>query len=133
MRPEVNHSPYLSIAAGSGMLAVVLGAFGAHALRTQLDARAMGIFETAVEYHFAHSLALLAVALLHRSAVSPRLLGFAAIAFSLGLVLFSGSLYLLSVTGIRWLGVITPFGGLAFIAGWSLLLAWTLGPGRNNT
>lgn len=130
MQPEFNHSPYLSIAAGSGLLAVVLGAFGAHALRAQLDPRAMGIYETAVQYHFAHSLALLAVGLLYRTAVSPRLLGFAGLAFSTGLLLFSGSLYLLAVTGIRWLGAITPLGGLAFIAGWSLLLAWTLGPGR---
>jgi uncharacterized membrane protein YgdD (TMEM256/DUF423 family) len=90
----------------------------------------MGIYETAVQYHFAHSLALLAVGLLFRTAAAPRLLGFAGLAFSTGLLLFSGSLYLLAVTGIRWLGAITPLGGLAFIAGWSLLLAWTLGPGR---
>ncbi len=132
MQAEVNHSPYLSIAAGSGLLAVVLGAFGAHALRAQLDGRAMGIYETAVQYHFAHSLALLAVALLYRTAASPRLLGLSGLAFTLGLVLFSGSLYLLSVTGIRWLGAITPLGGLSFIAGWSLLLAWSLGSGRRQ-
>ena len=133
MRSELNDSPYLSIAAGNGMLAVILGAFGAHALRARLDDRALGIYETAVQDHFAHSLALLAVGRLYRSAVSPRLLGFAGFAFSLGLVLFSGSLYLLSVTGIRWLGAITPLGGLAFIAGWSLLLAWSLGPGRDRS
>lgn len=131
MRPEFNHNPYLSIAAGSGLLAVLLGAFGAHALRARLEPYDMGIYETAVQYHFAHSLALLAVALLYRSASSPRLLGFAGLAFSVGLVLFSGSLYLLAVSGLRWLGAITPLGGLAFIAGWSLLLAWSLGPGRN--
>lgn len=133
MRPELHHSPYLTIAAGSGLLAVAFGAFGAHALRTRLDPYAMGIFETAVQYHFAHSLALLAVALLYRSAQAPRLLGFAGLAFSAGLVLFSGSLYLLAVSGLRWLGAITPLGGMAFIAGWSLLLAWSLGPGRKFT
>ncbi len=132
MQSAFNHSPYLGLAAGTGLLAVVLGAFGAHALRSQLDASALGIYETAVQYHFAHSLALLAVALLHRTATSPRLLGFAGTAFAAGLLLFSGSLYLLSVTGIRWLGAITPIGGLSFIAGWSLLLAWSLGPGRRQ-
>ncbi|MDJ0877085.1 MAG: DUF423 domain-containing protein [Halieaceae bacterium] len=133
MQPEPNHSPFLGIAAGSGLLAVALGAFGAHALRAQLDARSMGIFETAVEYHFAHTLALLAVALLGRVASAPRLLHWAGLAFTVGLVLFSGSLYLLSTTGIRWLGAITPLGGLSFIAGWSLLLAWSLGPGRRQS
>jgi len=95
-------------------LAVILGAFGAHVLRGRLDAYSMGIYEKAVLYHFIHALGLLIVPLLTRSAAVCWLL-FA------GIVIFSGSLYLLAVTGIRTLGAITPIGGLSFIAAWFLL------------
>ena len=118
---------FLPLAAASGFLAVALGAFGAHALRTYLDDYSRGVYETAVLYHFVHTLALLAVALLCRQAVAAhRALSAAGIAFSLGLLVFCGSLYLLSVTGIRWLGAVTPIGGVAFICGWLLLLYWSL-------
>ena len=118
---------FLSLAAASGFLAVALGAFGAHALRARLDAYAMGVYETAVLYHFVHTLALLAVALLCRQGATQRTLSAAGAAFALGLLVFCGSLYLLSLTGISWLGAITPVGGLAFICGWLLLLYWSLG------
>ena len=118
-------SLFLAIAAASGFLAVALGAFGAHALRGQLDARAEAVYQTAVEYHFFHTLALLAVALLCRQSARASLSA-AGWAFSIGLLLFCGSLYLLSITGAGWLGAITPLGGVAFLCGWALLLAASL-------
>lgn len=126
MRPAFHPSPFLSIAAASGFLAVALGAFGAHALRGSLDATAFEVFQTAVQYHFTHTLALLAVALLCRAGSPSRSLCAAGYAFCLGLLVFCGSLYLLSVTGIRWLGAVTPLGGLAFLCGWLLLLKGSL-------
>lgn len=101
-------------------LAVMLGAFGAHGLRNRLDAYGMGIWEKAVFYHFIHALGMLIVPLLapaNASRVAWLLLA--------GICIFSGSLYLLAVTGIRALGAVTPIGGLSFIAAW-LLLAWQL-------
>ena len=101
-------------------LAVMLGAFGAHGLRNRLDAYSLGIWEKAVFYHFIHALGLLIVPLVApagASRVSWLLLA--------GILIFSGSLYLLAITGVRTLGAITPIGGLSFIAAW-LLLAWQL-------
>ena len=119
---------FITLASLSGMLAVMLGAFGAHALKGRLDAYAAGVFETAVQYHFYHSLALLAVGVIALSQPQTVLLKSSAWLFLIGIVIFSGSLYLLSVTGVRWLGAITPLGGLAFIGGWACLAAsgWKL-------
>ena len=119
---------FISLASLSGLLAVAFGAFGAHALRGRLDAYAMGVFETAVQYHFYHSLALLAVGVLALSQPQTVLLKSSGWLFLLGLVLFSGSLYVLSLSGLKWLGAVTPLGGLAFIAGWGCLAAtgWKL-------
>jgi uncharacterized membrane protein YgdD (TMEM256/DUF423 family) len=103
-------------------LAVALGAFAAHALRFRLAPDMLNIFEVAVRYHMYHALALLAVAW----AVSrwpESTAGTAGWAFVIGIIVFSGSLYLLSFTGMRWFGAITPIGGVAFLLGW-LLLAW---------
>lgn len=118
----------LAFAAVSGLLAVAFGAFGAHALRARLDASALDVFETAVQYQFYHALALFGVALLLLQFPASPLLRSSAWLFLLGILVFSGSLYLLSLTGVRWLGAITPLGGLAFIAGWGCLLAaaWKL-------
>lgn len=103
-------------------LAVALGAFGAHGLRSRLDAYSLSVYEKAVFYHFLHALGILIVALLARSGViSPRALAQTGWLFFAGIVLFSGSLYALAISGIRILGAITPLGGLAFIAGWLLL------------
>jgi uncharacterized membrane protein YgdD (TMEM256/DUF423 family) len=103
-------------------LAVGLGAFGAHALRARLSPEMLAVYETGARYHFYHGLALFAVAW-----VSERrgggLVAASGWAFVFGIVVFSGSLYLLSTTGIRWLGAITPIGGIAFLAGWLFLLA----------
>ena len=95
---------FLTLASASGMLAVLLGAFGAHALKGRFDEYATGVYETAVQYHFYHSLALLAVALLMVHQPQTTLLKSSGWLFAIGLVVFCGSLYLLSFTGIRALG-----------------------------
>ena len=105
------------------MLAVLLGAFGAHALKASLDDYSRGIYETAVQYHFYHSLALLAVGLLAIHQPQAVLLKSSGWLFVIGLLVFSGSLYLLSITGVRVLGAVTPLGGLAFLGGWACLAA----------
>lgn len=113
---------WLAIAGLSGAIGVMLGAFGAHALRGRLEPPARDTFETAVRYQMYHVAALVAVAFastLNQSA----LIGLSGWAFVLGTVLFSGSLYLLVITKKRWLGAITPFGGMALIIGWLLLAA----------
>jgi uncharacterized membrane protein YgdD (TMEM256/DUF423 family) len=119
---------FISLAAFCAMLAVAFGAFGAHALKGRLDTYALGVFETAVQYHFMHSLALLAVGILALSQPHTVLLKSAGWLFLVGIVIFSGSLYCLSLTGLKWLGAITPLGGLAFIAGWACLtvVGWKL-------
>ena len=99
---------------------VVLGAFGAHGLRDRLAADMLDVFETGVRYHFIHALGLIAVA--WAAARWPN--GWVVAAgwlFVAGIVIFSGSLYLLALTGARWLGAITPIGGLCLIAGWAVL------------
>ena len=119
---------FITLASLSGMLAVMFGAFGAHALRSRLDDYAMGVFETAVQYHFYHSLALLAVGIVALSQPQTALLKSSGWLFLIGILVFSGSLYLLGITGVRWLGAVTPLGGLAFIGGWACLAAsaWKL-------
>ena len=101
---------------------VALGAFGAHGLKERVASDLLTIFETGVRYHMYHALALLAVGW----AVSKRptgILNAAGWFFTVGIILFSGSLYAMTFTGARWLGAITPLGGLAFLVGW-VLLAW---------
>ena len=112
----------------SGFSAVAIGAFGAHALKARLDEHAISIYQTGVEYQFYHSLALLAVAILSHFYPHSTALRISGYAFVFGLVLFSGSLYILSLTGIRWLGAVTPIGGLGFLVGWFALVvaAWRL-------
>lgn len=121
---------FLSLGALAGLLAVALGAFGAHALRGRLDDYARGVFETAVQYHFYHALALALVGILLLSQPATALLKSSGWLFLIGIAVFSGSLYLLAITGIKWLGAVTPLGGLAFIAGWGCLAAaaWKLLP-----
>lgn len=119
-------------AAVAGALGVMLGAFGAHGLESRLDADALAVWHTAVLYHLFHALALLALAATAGQRDAAQIPGEqvftrtiwitrAAWAFVIGLVLFSGSLYLLALTGLSWLGAITPLGGMAFIIGWALL------------
>jgi uncharacterized membrane protein YgdD (TMEM256/DUF423 family) len=118
-------TPFLALGAISATIAVSAGAFGAHALRARLDARALEIWETAARYQMYHALALVLVALLiERAGAGPRgtWLRVAGWAFVAGTLLFSGSLYALALTGVTKLGAITPLGGVAFIAGWVALV-----------
>lgn len=114
---------FVLIAASSlGALSVMIGAFGAHALQATLEAQGrIDTFETAVKYQFYHTIALLLIGLL-MFRVQDKLLDYAALSMMGGVLIFSGSLYVLCLSGIRWLGAITPLGGLLFIAGWILLL-----------
>ena len=113
---------WTSVAAGTLALAVMIGAFGAHALRDRLDAYSMGVYEKAVFYHFVHALGLLVVSLMPRAgALTEAKAGWVCILLLAGIVLFSGSLYALAITGMRALGAVTPLGGLSFIAAWLLL------------
>ncbi len=113
----------LKLAALSGFLAVALGAFGAHGLKLYLSSDMLVVYQTAVHYQFIHTLALLVVAILMFQFPQVGLLMWAGLAFIAGIIIFSGSLYLLSLSGIKWLGAITPIGGLGFLVGWFLLFA----------
>ena len=108
-------------------LAVIIGAFGAHALQGRLDAYSKGVYETGVMYHFFHALGLLVVSFLPRigALTTPRANWVCALLLT-GVVLFSGSLYALAISGARILGAVTPFGGLAFIVAWFLLAYWLM-------
>ena len=108
------------LAALSALIAVALGAFGAHVLKGRLAADLLTIFETGVRYHFYHALALFAVAWATHLGGQGLARG-AGWCFIAGTVLFSGSLYVLALSGVRWLGAITPLGGAAFLLGWGLL------------
>ena len=101
-------------------LAVALGAFGAHGLKSQLSNDMIQTYKTGVDYHFYHALGLLLIGILAVSFPS-ELMKWSAILLTAGIILLSGSLYVLAVSGIKWLGAITPIGGLSFIAGWVLL------------
>ena len=101
-------------------IAVALGAFGAHALRGKLGPHMMDIYKSAVLYHFVHGLGLFVVSWLSQNVTDPKV-SWAGIFFLAGILLFSGSLYLLAITGNKSLGAITPLGGLAFLTGWAIL------------
>jgi len=123
---------YSAIAAFLLAVAVMLGAFGAHALKARLGAYEMGIWEKAVFYHFIHAVGLLVVSLLPRlGAVSATAAVWICGLLAAGIVLFSGSLYTLALSGMRILGAVTPVGGLSFIAAW-LLLAVSLIRGQKS-
>lgn len=109
---------FLMLGAIFGGLSVAGGAFASHALKAQLSARSLEIFETGARYQMYHALALLLVAVLYQQLNSSMWLTTAGGAFTLGILLFSGSLYALSLTGMGWLGAITPLGGAAFLVGW---------------
>jgi uncharacterized membrane protein YgdD (TMEM256/DUF423 family) len=113
--------PFLGFAAVAAGLAVVFGAFGAHALRGALQEAELAVYRTAVDYHMWHALGLAIVGLAAERQPQVRLLRWSGWLMLAGIVLFSGSLYALSISGLRWLGMITPLGGLAFIVAWALL------------
>jgi uncharacterized membrane protein YgdD (TMEM256/DUF423 family) len=119
---------FLAIAALLGGTSVALGAFGSHALRERLTERALEIFETGNRYQMYHALALLLVGvLLSRAEFAQGWLTASGWSFLAGVLIFSGSLYALSLSGVKWLGAIAPLGGLAFIVGWGCLAIGSLG------
>lgn len=116
---------WLVIAALNGFISVAAGAFGAHALKSRLSADLLATFETGARYQMFHALALIGVAWLASIRPGPLTTG-AGIAFTVGIVLFTGSLYTLALSGIRAFGAVTPFGGLGFLTGWALLVVAAL-------
>ena len=129
----MNGKNLIILASLAALLAVAFGAFGAHGLKDRLSEADMAIYRTAVDYHMWHALGLAMIGLLaerHPEAPGFRWAGWAMI---VGLLLFSGSLYALSLSGLRWLGMITPLGGLSFMAGWALVAMTLLGMPKQPT
>jgi len=120
----------LSIAAFSGFVSVALGAFGAHFLKSRLDSYSIGVFQTGIEYQFYHTFAVALVGMLSLR-VNNSLLQMSGVSFLLGILFFSLSLYLLALTQLKWLGAITPIGGLFFLMGWVLLFVSVLRSNRS--
>lgn len=114
---------WFAFAAINGALAVAAGAFAAHGLKARLSPEMLAVFDTGARYHLIHAVAL-AIAALAAERFAPQPARLSAGLFATGIVLFSGSLYLLALTGVRGFGFVTPLGGVAFIAGW-LALAWS--------
>lgn len=114
---------FLLLGAVNAALAVLIGAFGAHALKARLSVADMAIFQTGSQYHFYHALGLLAVGLILASYPSSAWIKASGWLMLIGIILFSGSLYVLVITQLRWLGAITPLGGTAFIIAWIMLMA----------
>jgi uncharacterized membrane protein YgdD (TMEM256/DUF423 family) len=111
---------FLLLGGLAALLAVAVGAFGAHGLKARIAPELLSVYKTGVEYHFYHALGLILVGLTAWRLPESAHLKAAGWAMLAGIVLFSGSLYLLALTGLGWLGAITPFGGLAFLAAWGL-------------
>ena len=119
------HSPtrlFLLLGSVNALTGVILGAFGAHGLKLRMAPDLFTVYQTAVEYQFFHALGLLGVGLLSHQFPMQTLIKWAGGFMFVGIVLFSGSLYTLSLTSTRWLGAITPLGGTAFIVSWTLLI-----------
>lgn len=120
---------FISVAAMMAGLSVAGGAFASHALKERLSERALGIFETGSKYQMYHALALLMVGLFlsRDDKITPTLLTASGWSFIVGIILFCGSLYALSLSDVKWLGAITPLGGVAFLVGWCCLAiaAWS--------
>jgi len=123
---------FLAIGALFGLLAVIIGAFGAHGLENSLSEHALARYHTGVQYQFYHVMALLALGIISSHApssattTSSKLITLSGFSFIVGILLFSGSLYLYAITGITKFGMITPIGGLAFIFGWVLLIIYAV-------
>jgi uncharacterized membrane protein YgdD (TMEM256/DUF423 family) len=109
---------FLILGGINAALVVMLGAFGAHGLKARMTAEMLAVYQTGVHYHLFHALGLLAVGIVALHIVDSVYLKWAGWLMLAGIILFSGSLYVLSLSGLRWLGMVTPFGGLAFIAAW---------------
>jgi uncharacterized membrane protein YgdD (TMEM256/DUF423 family) len=122
---------YGAIGALYALLAVAFGAFGAHGLKNLLNEDMLEVFETGVRYQMYHGLGILVIAALSERVSNAKLLRRGAMLLHIGIILFSGSLYVLSLSGIKVLGAITPLGGVCFIVGWAMI-AWTLWSGRSE-
>jgi uncharacterized membrane protein YgdD (TMEM256/DUF423 family) len=116
---------FLSIASILGFLSVALGAFGAHAIKERIPADMLDVYKTGVQYQVYHTLAIFGIALLLKFFPDNRMFTLSGWFFLVGIIVFSGSLYGLSLSGIKVLGAITPIGGLCFLTGWALLLVGT--------
>lgn len=121
------HTLFIAIAALLGLLSVALGAFGAHALKSRLATEQLAVFQTGVQYQMYHALALLGTGIWLNIQPTRGLLNIAGWLFIVGIILFSGSLYALTLSGMRKLGAITPLGGLAMIVGWLLIFLSAVG------
>ncbi len=122
---------FIGLGALSAFISVAAGAFGAHALKQVLDTDMLAVYHTAVDYQFFHSIGLMVIGVLHK--ISPRHChSTAAWSMLAGIILFSGSLYILSTTGIKWLGMITPIGGVSFLAAWLILALSYLAGGHTK-
>lgn len=134
LREEAGSFAWIGIAAINGLIAVAAGAFGAHALEGRLDPQAVEVFELSARYQMYHALAMLAAGWLAAS-LGSRLAAVSAGLMFAGIILFCGSLYALSLTGLKWLGAVTPFGGTCFLLGWLLLAvaAFRRRPGTRST
>jgi len=117
----MNQARAIQITAITGGLAVIVGAFGAHGLESRLSEDMLAVYETGVQYHFYHVLAMAALACSGGGLWGSPWAGRAFLAWTLGILVFSGSLYALALTEIKWLGAITPIGGVAMILGWAFL------------
>ncbi len=115
------HAVFLILSAACGFLGVALGAFGAHGLKMILTPEMLAVYKTAVDYQMWHALGLGIIAVFMQQAQDSVLLKWAGWSMFAGILLFSGSLYLLAVFNLKWLGMVTPFGGLSFLAGWILI------------
>ncbi|CAM3599871.1 hypothetical protein VA7868_02195 [Vibrio aerogenes CECT 7868] len=124
----------LIFGAGSGVFSVIFGAFASHGLKSVLSPYLLGVFETGVHYQFIHTLSVLCCAIMlcllknSDENKASKYFSRAAICFMIGIFCFSGSLYLLALTGVKWFGPVTPFGGLCFIVGWIMMMvaAWNM-------
>ncbi len=112
---------FIALGSINAALAVILGAFGAHALKARISPEMLSVYHTASQYHFYHALGMLLIGALASQFRTPGALQLSGFLMLAGIVLFSGSLYILAVTGVTWLGAITPLGGVAFIAAWVVL------------
>jgi len=113
---------FLFLGGINAALAVMLGAFGAHALKARLSEEMLAVYQTGVHYHLFHALGLLVIGLVATQIPAATYLKWSGWLMLAGIVLFSGSLYILSISGLRWLGAVTPFGGVAFIVAWALFV-----------
>ncbi|MEI6068717.1 MAG: DUF423 domain-containing protein [Methylococcaceae bacterium] len=114
-------SCFLFLGAISALIGVGMGAFGAHGLKTVLSPELLTVYQTGVTYQMWHALGLIAIALMRQQVPESKLLGWAGWLMFIGILVFSGSLYLLALLDLKWLGMITPFGGVSFITAWLLI------------